>query len=213
MQEMQDGRDIAELKKRIETIEEEEVFTAQLQPNEWNFNRMSREELNAVIESIRRFGRIYPCVVRALDGNKYEIIDGEHRWLAHCHLDLDKIKIKNLGRVSDRIAEELTLILNETRGEPNLKRLSELVVWFAEREGVENVMKKLPYDPYQFRDLLKVNEMNLEGLQEEWKKKFPYKGVISVRERTEKCDHEWEEFEVFQCDRCKLIVDKIVEST
>lgn len=210
---MRTGGSVAELRRRIDSLEEEEVLTSQLQPNKWNFNEMTVEEMRSVIESIRRFGRIYPVIVRQLTEAVYEIIDGEHRWIAHCELDLETTMIKNLGYVPDEIAQELTLILNETRGEPNVQKLSFLVNEFVEKEGAEAVMKKLPYNPFQLRDLLQIDVTNLEKLDVEWKNRFPTRGVVSVRARTEKCDHDWEEIDGYQCQNCKLISDSIVEKT
>lgn len=210
---MQTGGSVVDLRRRISSLEEKEVSTSQLQPNRWNFNEMTVEEMRSVIESIRRFGRIYPVIVRQLSEDSYEVIDGEHRWIAHRELGLEKIRIKNLGYVPDEIAQELTLILNETRGEPDVQKLSRLVNELVEKEGPEEVMKRLPYNPFQLRDLLQVGSMNLEKLDTEWRDRFPTRGVVSIRARMEKCEHEWEEVEGYQCQNCKLISDKIVEKT
>lgn len=210
---MRNGRSVVDLRGRIDSLEEEEVPTSQLQPNKWNFNEMTVEEMKSVIESIRRFGRIYPVIVRQLAKDVYEIIDGEHRWFAHCELTLEMITIKNLGYVPDEIAQELTLILNETRGEPNVQKLARLVNEFVEKEGAEAVMERLPYNPFQLRDLLQIDAMNLDRLDVEWKDRFPTRDVISVRARMAKCEHDWEEVEAYQCQNCKLISNSIVQKT
>ncbi len=211
MQKMSDDRSnrtrAIALKTRIDSLVEEEVNIGRVQPNSWNFNEMTIDEMRAVTESIKKYGRIYPCIVRERDDGAFEIIDGEHRFLSQLHLNYTTIKIKNLGEVSDIVAQELMLILNETRGEPNLKRLGTLVSEMVDREGSDAVIKKLPYDPAQLRDLLAIKEMDFEGLKSKWEKQFASKGVISPREQEQGCQHEWESFSGRQCINCKLLLE------
>ena len=208
MQEVQAGGTLEDLKTFVNALEEREVSTAKLVPNPWNFNRMTPDEFRGVIESLKRFGRVYPCVVRDLPGGRYEIIDGEHRWRAHLQLAMKKIKIKSLGKVSDEIAKELTVILNETRGEPDPKKLSMMIKEFVEKDGFENVTIRFPYDEAKLRDMLIVADTDMSALQKKWQDKFQVTGAASVKDKAGRCEHDWEEEEAYRCRKCKLMVDK-----
>ena len=206
---MWNSESITEFRKRVEELVEEEVDVNLLMPNPWNFNKMTAEEFKALVESLKRFGRIYPVLVRNFNG-RYEIIDGEHRWRAHRALGLPRIKIKNLGSIDDALAQELTFILNETRGEPDPKKLSSLVKEFVEKEGFEQVVAKFPYNEDKIRDMLIVAETDLSSLKQQWKTKYAYKGVVSPAAKVDKCDHEWEEpVDGLRCAVCGLLVEGI----
>ena len=60
--------------------------TDQLQPNDYNPNRMTREEFAELVEEVRHLGRLpKPVVVREVEGG-YLIVDGEHGWRAACEV-------------------------------------------------------------------------------------------------------------------------------
>jgi ParB/RepB/Spo0J family partition protein len=65
--------------------------TDQLQPNDYNPNRMTEEEFAELAEEVRHLGRLpKPVVVREAE-NGYLIVDGEHGWRAACEVGLAEI--------------------------------------------------------------------------------------------------------------------------
>jgi ParB/RepB/Spo0J family partition protein len=70
-----------------------ELRTEQLQPNDYNPNRMTEEEFAEFVEEVRHLGRLpKPVVVRnGYAGDSYQIVDGEHGWRAAKEVGLQEI--------------------------------------------------------------------------------------------------------------------------
>jgi ParB family chromosome partitioning protein len=51
----------------------------------------SAHALESLAQSIKRWGQLQPVVVRSMSGDRYELICGERRWLAHKHAGLTTI--------------------------------------------------------------------------------------------------------------------------
>lgn len=122
-----------------------QINLSQIDPNPWNPNEMNSTVLTALEESFDEFGpELIPLVVRQL-GDRYQIIDGEHRY----KLALKK-GIKALPCVvvdyDDNECKRLTQILNRTRGEDDPIKLKALFESLLEDLPKEDVIKGLPYD-------------------------------------------------------------------
>ena len=51
-----------------------------IKKNPWNPNQMDKKTLKAEKESIQKYGVVAPIILRPLK-DKYQIIDGEHRFV------------------------------------------------------------------------------------------------------------------------------------
>lgn len=64
----------------------------QLKPNNFNPNRQTEEEFRQNVAEVRRLGRLSkPIVVRPFDADSFEIVDGEHGWLAAQEVGLTEV--------------------------------------------------------------------------------------------------------------------------
>lgn len=81
-------------------------------------NYFDEDALQALAESIRRFGIIQPITVRKLDSGMYQIIAGERRWRAARIAGLDEIPV-NIIEADDRTTAELALVENLQREDLN----------------------------------------------------------------------------------------------
>lgn len=52
----------------------------EMEPNEWNPNRVDPENMAKLRADIKRAGFMQPIVVRKTEKNKWQIVDGYHRW-------------------------------------------------------------------------------------------------------------------------------------
>lgn len=118
---------------------------------------MYRKEL----ASIRKFGFVDPVIVRERD-SWYEIVDGEHRWRAAKELGYTEIPIYSIGDVSDADAKQLTIVLNETRGRSDSKRLGAVLKDLLESVPKTDLLDLLPYSPPVFDRLTGLDSL------EEW---------------------------------------------
>lgn len=151
---------------------------SKIEPNPWNPNKQSERAYAAEIESIEQNGFLAPILVRAI-GDKYQIIDGEHRWKA-----LDEIiskgkdlknnlpelaKKKHIPAVvieaSDAKAKKLTVVMNETRGRADMSSMAVLLSSLQPELG-DDLIIGLPYTPSQLDELLAIANYDWEALTE-----------------------------------------------
>ena len=103
------------------------VLVGHIEPNNWNYNRQSDFVFDKEVRSIQRHGMVDPILVRTLDSGVFEIIDGEHRWKAVKYLKHKTMPVYDVGKMSAAFAEQLTVIMNETKGRPDYLRLGALL--------------------------------------------------------------------------------------
>lgn len=147
-------------------------------PNPWNPNAMDDDMFVKAIESIHQFGFVDPVTCREV-GDLFQIIDGEHRHRAAAdhsaacrkvkdkyveHVGMRQLPITNLGAVSDPVAQKLTIVLNETRGEAEPKRLGELLTTLLISEPLPKLVELLPLDEDRIIELAELPKVNWEDL-------------------------------------------------
>lgn len=137
-----------------------------LRPNPWNPNEMTATMMAKERASIREFGFVDPITVReegGLDGGWYQIIDGEQRYNAGLKEGIEEFPIVVLD-VDEDDARELTIILNDTRGQFREDRLAKLMQELAERRERSRIDSLLPYDRGRVDQLLERREIDWSEL-------------------------------------------------
>jgi hypothetical protein len=132
-------------------------------PNPWNPNEMDADMLAHARASITTFGFVDPVTVRKLGGN-YQIIDGEHRWRIALELGLETIPVFDLGTITDSVAQQLTIVLNETRGQANPQKLGSLLKDLMAKETKDALLSTLPYTREAFDRLTGLPDMDWANL-------------------------------------------------
>jgi ParB-like chromosome segregation protein Spo0J len=124
-------------------------------PNPWNVNEMSPEMFQKELASISEFGFVVPLLVRPHPWEKdaYQIIDGEHRWRAGKELGMDAFPVSIID-VDDDTAQQLSIVLNETRGSSNQMKLASLVRSLASRTDPEKLQRIMPFSRERFDEML-----------------------------------------------------------
>jgi len=143
-------------------------------PNPWNPNRQDSFMYQKELASLRRFGLVAPLIVRRIraavspsstsngkrtadsSSTRYELIDGEHRWKGARELGYKEVPIWDLGEISDAVAKQLTIVLNETRGAPDPDKLGELLMDLLETELPTDLLEVLPFPEERFTELTKL---------------------------------------------------------
>jgi len=121
------------------------------------------------LASISRFGFVNPIIVRQV-GDRYEVIDGEHRLKAAMELGMESIPIWSLGEIADPKAKQLTVVLNETRGTTDRSELSALLQDLLTSETTMDLMTVFPFSKDEFKaivDLPAFDWSTVEGLTQE----------------------------------------------
>lgn len=149
------------------------VKLSEVRPNPWNPNEQSPFVRGKMHRSLRRFGIVKETLVREVGPDKaagegnasvagYEIIDGEHRYEELQGGNIDEMEVRNLGTVTDSEAKQLTVVLNEIKGDPNPRKLSELFN-VLDSVGLRGEMSDImPYTEDEIDAILKVRSLKPE---------------------------------------------------
>jgi len=130
------------------------VELAAVKPNKWNYNTQTPAVFQKVVESIRRYGFSDPIVVRNLGSDKYEIINGEHRYRAAIELGMKQVPVFTLGVVDDVKAKQLCITLNELSGSPDEVRLATLMRDIASKADLIELADVMPYSGNEIRQMI-----------------------------------------------------------
>ena len=124
-----------------------------VQPNKYNPKLNFRENEHNLIEyekiknSLEKFGQVEPILVREIEGGKYEIVNGFHRYKAMKELESQEIEIKNLGKIDFDTAVAIALQTEDTKIPIDNIELSSLMKQLVtEDKDIEYWAKLLPYD-------------------------------------------------------------------
>jgi len=147
---------------------QETVALSRIYPNSWNVNEMPEFMYQKELASIRRYGFVDPITVRPhpFEKGAYQIVDGEHRWRAASELGIMNVPVVIID-VDDETAQELGLVLNETRGAANPIKLGGLVRSLIEKRG-ESVTQVLPFTPERLAEMVaeKDEKLDFDALRE-----------------------------------------------
>lgn len=141
----------------------EEVEISKISANSWNPNKQSDFIFEKERASIREYGFLDPILVRE-KGKKFEIIDGEHRFKAAIAEGFKKIPVNNLGKVSDEVCKQLTVIMNETRGQADHDLLSTLMKDLESTIGKEKLIEIMPIQNNILEDMLKQTAVDWDAI-------------------------------------------------
>lgn len=148
------------------------VEPSELRPNRWNPNVMDPDMLAKARASIHKFGFVDPVTVRDTEAG-LEIVDGEHRWQIAVDDEMGAIPVMNLGVVTDSIARQLTVVLNETRGQPDPTRLGDLLKTLMATETKDHLLSLLPYTREALDRLTGLPSLTWEALDRPQRPQLP----------------------------------------
>lgn len=127
-------------------------------PNEYNPKAENSKEYYDVLESLKQNGLMSFIFVREVDGEDgYEIVDGEHRYLAAKELGYKEIYIYNLGKISLEEAKALTLWFEVQVPFDNVE-LAPIVVELSKLDI------KLPYTDEQIEKFTELQKFDFSDL-------------------------------------------------
>jgi ParB/RepB/Spo0J family partition protein len=150
------------------------VALESIEPNEWNPNEMTEAEFSMLVDNITRLGFADPLLV-VEDGNRYRIIDGEHRYRAALLLGMEQVPavVVDLAEKDQRMQ---TVRLNNIKGEWDPIKFNKLVSDMLEKHelSIEDAAYELGFaDPSEFHLLRELMRDSLPD--EKTKKEFDNK--------------------------------------
>lgn len=174
-------------------------------PNGWNPNRQTSWMFEKQKHSLETFAQSAPILVRrvplrgntptslsadgspqALSGTlgeeyAYEIVDGEHRWRAAQELGWDEVSVWDLGNLTDAESKQLTVIMNELSGSPEIDELAILLADLDESIGRDVLVDNMPFTEEQIDDLIATIDFSWTNFEAEEDEEEAGEAVHMVR--------------------------------
>lgn len=120
---------------------------------------LTPKQMESLKASIGRDGFVAPILVRPIKGGRYEVISGNHRFMAACELRMKEVPCV-VSKMTDREAKRLAVNLNTIHGDPNAELLAPFLAdmdddLLAEIHLADDVMDELVEFDKQLAERLK----------------------------------------------------------
>ncbi|HHP1583680.1 TPA: ParB N-terminal domain-containing protein, partial [Klebsiella pneumoniae] len=114
--------------------------------------------------SIEKLGFFKPILARELDGGQFEILGGEHRWRAAMEQGISTVPVISVGKISDLVAKQMSLVDNERYGEDDQVALQRLIEEIQSELDYQ-LSEIAPYDDELAATLARESAIDLEMLE------------------------------------------------
>lgn len=141
-----------------------QVEVARLRPNPWNTNSVGAQNFEKLKGSIEKLGFFKPILARELDGGQFEILGGEHRWRAAMEQSISTVPVISVGKISDLVAKQMSLVDNERYGEDDQVALQRLIEEIQSELDYQ-LSEIAPYDDELAATLARESAIDLEMLE------------------------------------------------
>lgn len=136
---------------KLDVLVKHLVPVEDLKPNDYNPNRQTQREFEALCQSILDHGFTVPIQARS-DGT---IIDGEHRWRAAQHIGMKKVPVVYMPEgVSDIQARISTLRMNRARGTDDQDLLGAMLQEMEQLGALGHMQQVLGMDDLEVQALM-----------------------------------------------------------
>jgi len=174
----------------------------EIRKNSFNPNVMEPELMAQLNEKIKEEGILQPILLRHIEPKgkiKYEVIDGEHRYLAAKNIGYEEIPAIVLDK---KLPEAMisSINMNKLRGEFDTLRLAEVIHILHKTYSIEELEEKLGYTSEQFKGLENLLQYDFDSFDDE--------GV-----ELEKGLPEEHEFKIMLNTKQNRIIEKAIEVT
>jgi hypothetical protein len=141
------------------------VPISDLKSPDWSITKLTKQQGEALEQSILQWGQLQPVIVRELVDGSLELVDGSKVVDILEHHKFTNVSVVTLGRISESEAREIHLAINLDRGRPEVSNLADnletvastgdvqeraerelrllKVLPIPEKGGVSNTVKKL----------------------------------------------------------------------
>jgi ParB family chromosome partitioning protein len=134
-----------------------------VQPDPANPNELPDDLLDTLKQDVRERGFVQPVLVRPLEGEeeRYQIIDGEHRWKVLLELGAETVPAV-VEDVSEDDARLRNITMNRLRGSFVPIKLALLLADLNQRIPEDELRRRLGMDEAELKDSLRLAEFTDE---------------------------------------------------
>lgn len=162
-----------------------------LKKADWNYKEENDVLTCKLIENIKKNGQIENVIVREIEDEIYEVVNGNHRLDVFIALEIPDIFCYNLGKVDIRTAQRIAIETNETKFATDSVRLSLLIKDIIDEFDIDEIEKTMPFNKQELEDFINLSDMPVfeqpEDLMEDIGEKEEDKDVIQCPN----CGHKW----------------------
>ena len=123
---------------------------------DWNYKVQNTFLQSKLVENIRRNGQLETIIVRPLDADRYEVVNGNHRLAAFRTLGTESVVVCNVGPISDAAARRMAVETNETRFERDDLRFASRLSEIMEEFPMDQLIVTMPYTEAEMVEALSV---------------------------------------------------------
>lgn len=133
---------------------------------DWNYKEDDEKKLNDLVNNIKRNGQVENLIVRKV-GEKFEIVNGNHRYDALKELKIKKAIVCNKGEISKPEAMRLAVETNETRFPNDNVKLAGIVSSMVEEFEIEDLSGTLPFTAKEIENFQSLLDFDWEQYENE----------------------------------------------
>ena len=128
---------------------------------DWNYKEEDEKQTEKLIANFKKNGQVENIQIREL-GDKYEVVNGNHRLDVMREIGMDKAHAYNYGEMSKADAQIVAIETNETRFRSNAVKLGETFEELKETYSVEEMAKTMPFDEKEINNMIDVLNFDWE---------------------------------------------------
>lgn len=132
-------------------------------PAKWNYKQNDDDLLAKLMENIRRNDLIQNLIVRQV-GNRWEVVNGNHRLLALQELGHPKVMCYDMGQISDADAKRIAIETNETRFNTDNAQLAEILKDLRDDFDISELCTTLPYSVGEVNNIIDLIDFDFNHL-------------------------------------------------
>jgi len=179
------------------------IKLSEIRLNKYNPNVVPDNIMNQLVQRIKEEGFLQPLLLRNIEPEgevKYEVIDGEHRFLAATKTGYEEVPAIVVDK---KLPEAMlaTINMNKLRGEFDTLKLAEVIHQLHETYSIEELEEKLGYTPEEQSGMESLLQYDFDALGDE--------GV----ELNQEDEGEDQEFKLILSSKQMRIVNDALEAT
>jgi len=121
---------------------------------------LSPKQMDALKGSIKRDGFVAPILLRSLRDGRFEVVSGNHRFLAAQELGMKQIPAV-ISSMKDGDAKRLAINLNTIHGDPNVELLAPFLA-----EMPDDILRDIHLEDNMLHELLEFDDTLHRRLEE-----------------------------------------------
>lgn len=130
---------------------------------DWNYKKNDEKLQKKLADNIEKNGQIENILVRPLGNGEYEVVNGNHRYMALKSLGVKKAIVYDLGEISLQQAQRIAIETNETKFESDNVALAEILSNLTDEFGIADLEVTMPYTGDELSNFSEMLNFDWEG--------------------------------------------------